>query len=270
MGNGHATREFLRDHQTQYRARLEAVLACKARGVSAHRLYIEGVAVLLHGQHYAMHLFRTIDPALTQEFAEGARSATLDALFSRVEERRPPRAASGYPTTYRVTRHSAFLASTKQTAHHVDRLLNVDDPMDLLHGFQPALDELARLAARAGRRRRSRRRTLGLAGFPGGLRRLLRSASSLIRRWPRGKMAERALATEPDPYMQAYTTSCRGPESWVAFDLFTHRQAELMSDQEFRYQLLLRIGYPVFPVFPGHSYAASCAKSRLDRRWSTP
>jgi hypothetical protein len=269
VGQAQATREFLRDHLTEYLARLEAVLACKERGVPVQRLY----KVL---QYCCMasvtHHFRTIEPALTREFAEGTKAATLDALFGLLDRARPaeatlpeerlfaPRAQGGVGLPdFRVVRHAAFAASTKQTAHHVDRLLDVDDPEQLQAwllqqpGFQLALGELARLAAGPSGAGAVAAERLAL------LDTLVTSASAVQRKLTMavaGKMAERALATEPDPFMQAYTTSCRGPESWVAFDLFTYRQAEL-NDQEFRYQLLMRMGYP---VFPGRSCCQLCQK----------
>jgi len=72
-----------------------------------------------------------------------------------------------------------------------------------------------------------------------------------------GKAAQRSLDTEPDPLMQAYTTSCCGAESWTPFDLITHRAGEL-SDGAFRSAALLRLGYPFFPEC---TVCALCNKS---------
>jgi hypothetical protein len=257
IGTPAATHAFLADRVTEYRARLLAVEACATRGVRRQRLF----KVLKHcAMTSVLHLFRSLEASRTSEFADSVRSASLDSLYELAGRPRPvdsslPDARAFAPLSLgglglpdvRITRFSAFLASTRQTATCVDPGLDDADPDAVcawLHnrsGFSAALDGLAILAAGPSGDVSAAREALAhiLAETSKGVQHKLAE-------YVASALADRALANEAEPLMEALDRSARAPESWCPFEFRSHYESEL-KDDAFLPMLLLRLGYPEHP-----------------------
>jgi hypothetical protein len=108
-------------------------------------------------------------------------------------------------------------------------------------GFSAALDGLAILAAGPSGDVSAAREALAhiLAETSKGVQHKLAE-------YVASALADRALANEAEPLMEALDRSARAPESWCPFEFRSHYESEL-KDDAFLPMLLLRLGYPEHP-----------------------
>jgi hypothetical protein len=260
IGPAAETHAFLAAKLAAFNGLLAAIDAGRDRGIPLQGLY---KVFRFCAVPSLTHLFRTISPERTGDFAAAVRTASLDLLYRLCAR---DRAAAGVLPDARCTaplktgglgvpdvpviRFAAYAAATCQTARRVDPSfdeLGVEDQLAWLHGrpgFTAALDGLANLTAgphagAAALATVAQALTDAVTAPGRSLQRHLTETASTA-------VAERALAMEPNPLMQAYGRSARGPESWCPFSL-DHHYAGRLRDEAFRWALLLRIGYPVHP-----------------------